>query len=197
MPRARPPGSAVQSRDAGRLRARLDLQAVHRRDGDGQRLDQKLRPAILLPQRASRLRPPGPRHPPVRARLHGGRDHGGKLQHRHRADRRPARHQAAEILARQNGLHGPGPDRAQGARPGADPGRTLGPVRDHDRRFRPGHCGRSASAGDGLCDLVQRRRLSPADDAEDRRRRIRLPQAGASSRRIRATGCARCCAWSS
>ena len=134
-----------------------------RRDGDGQRHDQKLRPAILLPERASRLRPPGPRHAPVRAGLHGGRDHGGKLQHRHRADRRSARHQAAEILARQNGLHGPGPDRAQGARPGADPGRTLGPVRDHDRRFRPGHCGRSASTGDGLCDLVQRRRLSPAD----------------------------------
>ena len=37
---------ALQPRNAGRLRARLDLQAVHRRDGDGQRRHQVIRAAI-------------------------------------------------------------------------------------------------------------------------------------------------------
>ena len=41
-----PVEARIQPRDSGRLRARLDLQAVHRRDGDGQRHHQQLRQGI-------------------------------------------------------------------------------------------------------------------------------------------------------
>ena len=43
------------------------------------------------PNELQRRRPHDQRHPSVRPRLHGRRDHEGKLQHRHRADRRPDR----------------------------------------------------------------------------------------------------------
>ena len=43
----------LQPGDPRRLRARLDLQAVHRRDGDGRRRREELRPDVQLPARPS------------------------------------------------------------------------------------------------------------------------------------------------
>src|SRR6185503_8586912 len=86
----------------------------------------------------------------------------------------------------------PGRDRAQGARTSAHSGLPLGSVRNHDHRLRPGHRGRPAAAGDGLCDPVRRRGLPQADDPEGRagssavagparvQRRYELPHAVAS-----------------
>ena len=53
----------------------------------------------------------------------------------------------------------------------------LGPVRDDDGRLWPGNRGHAAAPGDGLCDTVQRRHLSPGDLAEGRHRAIRSRRA--------------------
>ena len=62
------PDADVQPRDAGRFRARLDLQAVHVAMAMDLRRHQELRPDLQLPQRAARVRPHGPRHASVRPR---------------------------------------------------------------------------------------------------------------------------------
>ena len=103
---------------------------------------------------------------------------------------------AAEGVAQEDGLPRQGRDRAEGARPAADAGLPLGPVRDDDHRLRPGHRGRAAAAGDGLCDPVQRRHLSSADDPQGRPRPSAARRAGACSPPTPATACARCCGWS-
>ena len=138
-----------------------------------------------------------PRHPSVRAAVHGRRDHEGKLEHRHRADRRSGRRRAAEGLSQEDGFPGPGRDRAEGARAHADSRIALGSVRDDDRRLWPWHRGHAAASRDGLCDPVQRRRLSPRRPCSRSDRTIRCRLASASSPRKPATRCARCFAWSS
>ena len=102
---------------------------------------------------------------------------------------------AAEGLAQENGLPRHGRDRAQGARTRADSGLALGPVRDDDDRLRPGHRGRAAAAGDGLCDPVRRRHLSSADDPQDRPRQPAVAGHAACSAKTPAIACARCCGW--
>ena len=148
------------------------------------------------PQRAARRRAHDQRHPPVRPRLLGRRDHEGKLQHRHGADRRPARAGAAEGVPQEDGLPRQGRGRAEGARPHADPGRELEPDRDDDGRLRPRHRGHAAPPRDRLCDPVQRRHLSPGDPAQGRPQPSGRARATACSARIPATRCARCCGWS-
>ena len=119
-------GSALQPRDARRLRARLDLQAVHRGHGDGQRHRPLDGPDLQLPEPAQRLRADDQRHPSLRPRLHRRRDHEGKLEHRHGADRGAAGRNAAERVPRQDGLPRPGRDRAAGKGADADRRATTG-----------------------------------------------------------------------
>ena len=103
---------------------------------------------------------------------------------------------AAERLgSRRWAFSGPVPIELKERGRAADPGLALGSVRNHDRRLRPGHRGRAAAAGDGLCDLVRRRRLSPADDAQDRSRPSACRRASACSAPTPATACARCSGW--
>ena len=122
---------ALQPRDAGRLRAWLDVQAVHAsrwrwtaasssRFGQIYNCPQELH---VYGHTIHDTHPFG-RH------LHGRRDHEGKLQHRDGADRRPARRRAAKGVPQENGLPRPGRDRAQGTRPDAHSRVALGSVRD-------------------------------------------------------------------
>ena len=149
------------------------------------------------PDVAAGLRPSGPRHPPVRARsARSPRSwmESSNIGTAQIADQLGTARQKAWL--KKMGFLDQVRDRAQGARPAADPGRALGAVRDHDHRLRPGHRGRAAAAGDGLCDPVRRRHLSSADDPQGRPRPPASARASACSPRTPATACARCCGWS-
>ena len=64
-----------------------------RRDGDGLAASSRASARSTIARNVlAGLRPRRPRHASVRPHLLGRRDHDGKLEHRHGADRRPARH---------------------------------------------------------------------------------------------------------
>ena len=177
-------GRAVQPRDARRLRARLDLQAVHRRDGDGQRRHQDLRPdATIAPTRfpltaissTTRTRSAAPCSV---AEIMMESSNIGTAQIADQARRTRGRRRALKKLGFLDRSQIELRERGRALTPGV----ALGPVRDDDRRLRPRHRGRAAAARDGLCDLVQRRRLSSADAAQGRPRPPAAGRATASSR---------------
>ena len=109
------PRPDVQPGDARRVRARIDLQAVHAGDGDG--LGRRFRPGPDVS--TARTCCPAYGHlvhdtHPFGRQLLGRRNHDGKLQHRHGADRRSARDRAAEGVAQEDGLPRQAGDRAAG-----------------------------------------------------------------------------------
>ena len=79
------------------------------------------------PRAAPRRRAHDQRHPSVRPRLLGRRDHEGKLEHRHRADRRPDRRRRAQReFLKQDGLPRQGRGRTARARAHAVARATTG-----------------------------------------------------------------------
>ena len=107
----------------------------------------------------------------VRPRLLRRRDHEGKLEHRHGADRRSGRRDAAEGVPQQDGLPRQGRDRAAGnVAATLTPGSRWGPFETMTIGFGHGIAVTPLHLATRLCDPVQRRHLSPADPAQGRPR---------------------------
>jgi cell division protein FtsI (penicillin-binding protein 3) len=130
------------------------------------------------------------------AGLLGRRDHEGKLQHRHRADRRPGRRDAAEGVPQEDGLPRPGRDRAKERGRTLTPGIALGPFETMTVGFGHGIAVTPLHLATGYATLFNGGIYRPATLLKvDRNHPSRKGQRVFP--RTPATRCARCCAWSS
>ena len=189
--------SALQPRDAGRLGAWVDLQAVHGRDGHGQRASSR------ASARCTSARTTFTAYGKV---IHDTHPYGracsvaeimkesSNIGSAQIADQVGATRQRAFLD--KMGFLERSRNRTSGEGAAVDCPARLGSVGRHDGRLRPRPRGQPAPSRQRLCDLVQRRHLSPADDPQGRQGPCRSARAVASSPRKRATRCARCCGWS-